>query len=964
MATRLYSAGVAPGSPAIAAGWEGSAGLLRCAASIDAADYVQQRNTSISGSGVANDDQCHMQWIYGPIAAQTISGNVKGQMFTREGGGTVDARAQLVIRVFAPDFSTVRGTALNFDTSALSNEFPISAVDTDTTNRKFPKGGSAALTSVVATAGDYVVIEIGHRNHGTGTNGVRVVSGQPTATTDLPEDETTAASVSSGSTWRGWIEFSNTIAPYTAASAAATGALAVTANQAKTTIKPTGGNATLAVTAYDATVSNLVPPRTLTINSVDYIDKMRWDSFSFVECANRGQVGMGGFDVDDATNSLTIPALKGVLFNEPAAGIANQRTFTGFTHDRTTERGPNKVAGQRQWGVEVLDLNTLADDYILTAAESADRPAETDYARVVWLLTTRFNTVAGVASGVVPNSNTANMDAVDYRGRRARDVLAECSEMAGKNWFIYQWTTATPLLFYDVTSGSNLTSSARISDVAADIDSSVTWAASNVKVHKSPDDVYSTVHLRWNEGTVTVTNATTASTYRTREISVTDMSIDTSTKATAKANAFLTASQYERVRVDQISVQVPAANINDIRAGQRIHIKLDRHGISAFTYYRVLERRIEPVNDVSYKITLTLADQVLPVLYSGGGRGGDLPYGIWEKKSNATDDGATVIIDRGGITINDGAMAISDEFGSTVMSATSFTGSWADFVRLGLYNARFQTASAGVIQAGRTSDLPFWTAVLGTTGVLTTLSGGGLKATWTGTADQPYVTSDAVPVQPGAVVETAFAMLANRAAGTLEVDAFVYWYQHDGSASATPFTNVADFSSATSVTSLLWIRDAVVVPDDALSAKFQLRFEETSHNAANSITVYAAKLQDIPVTLGPFLGIAPTPSAGVSPGSGTVSDYDPGVPGLVMWRMQPSAALSLTGIVAPASPAERVIFLMNYSNFAITLKHDVTSTAANRFYCPGGVDFSLATYGTVILFYNPNLLRWNVVAKA
>ena len=54
----------------------------------------------------------------------------------------------------------------------------------------------------------------------------------------------------------------------------------------------------------------------------------------------------------------------------------------------------------------------------------------------------------------------------------------------------------------------------------------------------------------------------------------------------------------------------------------------------------------------------------------------------------------------------------------------------------------------------------------------------------------------------------------------------------------------------------------------------------------------------------------------------------------------------------------------NYSAFAITLKHDVTSTAANRFYCPGEVDYVISKYGSAMLVYNPTHLRWNVLANS
>lgn len=669
MATRIYTTATAPPiSPTATAGWEDVASITRLLGSRTAADYVQSNIATPNGTGVANDDLLFYQIIYGPISAGALTGTVKGQFFAREANAALDGRAQIVIRIMDSTGTTSRGTSLNFDTGVLANEFAVAAGTQ--TNRKFPRAGATSLTSVTAQDGDYIVIEVGERNHGTSATAVRIATGDSgTGSADLPEDETTTSG--SATVYRGWVEFSQTISPYVEVDptvAAATGA----ALNAKLTIAPTLTAPAAAVgAAYDATISFLTPPRTVTIGGADYTNKIRWDSFVFTECANRGQVGMGSIAVDDAANALDIPAMKAFAFEEPAAGASNKYVFTGYTHDRDTERGPNRVAGQRQWGVEVLDLNTLADDYVLTNAETADRPAETDYVRVAWLLTSRFNSVANVGVGYVPNSNTANMDAVDYRGRTARDVLNECSEMAGKNWFIYlDGASTTPKLFYDVTSGTNYTSTSKISDVYADVDSSTTWAVQGPpKVHKSPDDIYSTIHLTYNGGTVSVTNATTASTYRTREIPVLDMSVDTSAKATAKANAFLAACAVERIRVESVTVTLPAANVNDFRAGQRFQLKLDRHGITAFTYYRIVQREIRPLNDVAYQVTLTLADSVLPTL-TGSGRGGDI-YGIWEKKSNATDDGATVIVDRNGINVIDGAITVVNPTGTTIIDGTS-----------------------------------------------------------------------------------------------------------------------------------------------------------------------------------------------------------------------------------------------------------------------------------------------------
>ena len=152
---------------------------------------------------------------------------------------------------------------------------------------------SRLITLRLRLSGDYLVIEVGHRNHGTSTANVRIAAGEPSATTDLPENETQTVNASGGSTYRGWIEFSATLVPYKAASAgnsAGTGA----ANQPKPTVKPTAGNAAGTGAAYDATVSYEPPPRSITIAGSDWTEYIMESDFALTECANRGEVGTGG----------------------------------------------------------------------------------------------------------------------------------------------------------------------------------------------------------------------------------------------------------------------------------------------------------------------------------------------------------------------------------------------------------------------------------------------------------------------------------------------------------------------------------------------------------------------------------------------------------------------------------------------------------------------------------------------
>jgi hypothetical protein len=229
MATRLWPTDTAPGiSPALDAVWDNSGLLQRRLLGPSSADYVFGTSVLSSGSGVANEDTALYQFIYGPLAAQTFSGTLKGQFFCREANAAADARVQIVARVLSSDGSTVRGTLYGPDTAALSSEFAVQTDGSLATNRNIPRGGAQSVAGIAAQAGDYLVVEVGFRNHGTNTGAVRVSAGadEATATTDAPEDETTTVS----GIYRSWLEFSHDITintPLTAEDGAGTDDLAI-----------------------------------------------------------------------------------------------------------------------------------------------------------------------------------------------------------------------------------------------------------------------------------------------------------------------------------------------------------------------------------------------------------------------------------------------------------------------------------------------------------------------------------------------------------------------------------------------------------------------------------------------------------------------------------------------------------------------------------------------------------------
>ena len=158
------------------------------------------------------------QFFSDPLRAQTINGNVLGQMLCtecfedREGwwplcGAASDSCRSIVIRVFSGDFAVERGVLLEHFPAELVSEFIEGSWEWDDEtqqngsykpkqNRNFPP--SSAITEVVCEDGDIIVVEIGFKTFGDLDPGLTEwlnhqvqFSFYHNSETDLPVDETT-----------------------------------------------------------------------------------------------------------------------------------------------------------------------------------------------------------------------------------------------------------------------------------------------------------------------------------------------------------------------------------------------------------------------------------------------------------------------------------------------------------------------------------------------------------------------------------------------------------------------------------------------------------------------------------------------------------------------------------------------------------------------------------------------------
>ncbi len=215
MATRFYlpSTGAAAVSPTFGASWTDSAA---------AADRIALVNARISSAFTEKDVGSHTateiayvlcrQYVSAPLAAQTITGTVKGVVRARETHN--GANCDLAIRVAkcANDGSSVTEIlAIASENDAASNAAGAAPEFSDIalTNRRFEQGVDdfdLDLASTGVSAGDRLIVEIGYGKQTTNTTRRGIIEFGDNAGSDLAEDETSTSQLCP------WVEFSMDIA--------------------------------------------------------------------------------------------------------------------------------------------------------------------------------------------------------------------------------------------------------------------------------------------------------------------------------------------------------------------------------------------------------------------------------------------------------------------------------------------------------------------------------------------------------------------------------------------------------------------------------------------------------------------------------------------------------------------------------------------------------------------------------
>lgn len=344
-------------------------------------------------------------------------------------------------------------------------------------------------------------------------------------------------------------------------------------------------------------------------------DRIRLGSgFSLTDAAESGVLAMSRVRVDDPSGNLNIVGHHAFRAIETACSWQN--LFRGYFADRIVKRADSMLTGAaRLWDCTVYDLNAALQFEVIRGS-AAQRPAETDTARLAWLLGSGFTGPISSDDSAVFGADE-DLDKQDYRGMTMADVLSDCAQATGANYFV-AWDDAlgSPVLhYYDPARAFN-SSSLSISNVLSDVDGTTVFAPDrDAELTRDPSLVYSGVLYRYGDrdsAFVYETNGTVlAAIGHKRETAQEDPSLSSAAKATRKADKWLTESETE---LDTISVtlhKVPPAQVNLIRAGQRIQVRFTHlPGYESFTWVRIQRRTVAQDGETQeyYALTLQLSN--------------------------------------------------------------------------------------------------------------------------------------------------------------------------------------------------------------------------------------------------------------------------------------------------------------------------------------------------------------------
>jgi hypothetical protein len=349
----------------------------------------------------------------------------------------------------------------------------------------------------------------------------------------------------------------------------------------------------------------------LQATSEDITDRVRLYTLDVTQNAEEGSVALSTITIDDPDGDYEIKGFRRLRIVETAMA-SNSLMANLWIVDRKIVRGPYKTQAGRQWVCSVADMNSVPEFRIFHGT-TANRPAETDVARIQWLMTTSELGSRVTNSQYINTSGAVPMDAVDYRGQKPSDVINDCAQQSGKNYFTYT-IEPTPYflgLWYDFADSSAYTSDIRLTndlaDVVADPYGLTYLIADDTELERDPSRVYSGAFVQYDGGTVYREDLGISNEFTRRDAVVAADNVKTYNKALARGDRYLSAFDTEEDRITT-AIRLPAEKVNFVREGMRVRFRATHlPGYEGpYSWLRVLKRTIKQDSEVEYLVTLEL----------------------------------------------------------------------------------------------------------------------------------------------------------------------------------------------------------------------------------------------------------------------------------------------------------------------------------------------------------------------
>ena len=336
---------------------------------------------------------------------------------------------------------------------------------------------------------------------------------------------------------------------------------------------------------------------------------------SLTQHAEEGSVAHSTLTVDDPSGTLTLLGHRRVYLVETAAPTGQQVIGNWWIDKKSISRGDWQVGPlARTYSVEMSDANVLLGRRIVVGSDG-NRPAETDIARLTWLLAT---TEANQFNGPTTYINTAGpvaMDAVDYRGQNVIDILSDLSQASQKNWWVvYFEASGNYGLWYDFDYSTAYTSTLSLSNDEADVDDATTFAYfPTATLTQDATRVYSAAYLPFDAADTEAASwvyeqdYTTGNAFTFRDAAYPSVNVKSVTKARLRAQRYLAATDSEE-DVVSLSFVVPAASVNALMHGHRVSVKGTHWPTySTATWMRALNRTVTQLSPAHYRIDAELS---------------------------------------------------------------------------------------------------------------------------------------------------------------------------------------------------------------------------------------------------------------------------------------------------------------------------------------------------------------------